>query len=250
MAENWIPLALALLALGLASAVKGAIGFGLPLMAVPIVSSILDPRTAVLVVAIPVLLSNLMMIARGGGRREDLARLALLGGTLVVGTALGAQLLASLDLRALSVLVGLSALAFVGANAARLNLVVPPKQERVWVPAIGLLSGVLGGSTSIYGLLMTSYLHALRLPRRAFVFSITLMFTLGNVTQVVTYWQLGLYSGPTLLYALLACVPTFLGTWVGIRLQDVLPLRVWNALVLGFILLSGLNLVVRGLFGG
>jgi uncharacterized membrane protein YfcA len=237
-----------MLALGLASAIKGAIGFGLPLMAVPIVSSILDPRTAISLTSIPILLSNVVMVVRGGGRREDIERLAMMGATIVFGVFLGAYMLATLDLSSLSVLVGFSALVFVGMNAARLRVTVPPKRERYVVPALGFVSGVLGGSTNIFGLLMTSYLHAIGIPRRAFVFSVTTLFTVGGVTQVLSYWQLGLYSGPVVWYALVACIPTLIGTYLGMYLGGKLPPRIWNALVLTAIAASGLNLVLRGLW--
>jgi uncharacterized membrane protein YfcA len=49
-----------------ASMLKGAIGFGFPLVAVPLLSTIIGPRVAIPVVAIPTLLSNFLVIRRGG----------------------------------------------------------------------------------------------------------------------------------------------------------------------------------------
>lgn len=245
-------LALAFVAIGFAATVKGAIGFGLPLIAVPIVANILDARTAVLVLSMPVLLSNGIMVIRGGGTVDDVKRLTLVIVGLIAGTVAGAQLLAHLDVSALSILVGLTALVFVGLNLARLDLTIPAKtrKERYLSVLVGLFSGVMGGSTNLFGPVLASFLHALRLSRRGFVFAITLLFSVGGATQVLSYWQLGLYTGPIVVNSVLAVVPTLLGTYLGLRLQDALPLRVWNALVLVFISASGVNLIVRGLWQG
>lgn len=243
-------LALAFVAILFASTVKAAIGFGFPLISVPIVANIMDPRTAIVVMSVPVFLSNVLMIVACRGSWALVRRIGAVLGFLVAGTAAGAQVLASLDLRALSILVGLTAVAFVGLHASRVNLTLPLKREHYVSPVIGLFSGVLGGSTNIYGPVLAAYLHTLRLRKSDFVFAITLMFLVGNGTQVVSYYHLGLYSVPLIGLSALACLPMGLGIYLGLKLQHRLSQRMWNLAVLVAILASGLNLLGRGLFGG
>jgi uncharacterized membrane protein YfcA len=240
-------LLLALLVVLLAAVVKGALGMGFPLIAVPVLSLVLDPRTAVVVMSLPTLLANVGIVFRGGGKDAAPRRvLALLGGT-VVGTAIGARLLAGLDVRLLSVVLG--ALAVIGAlaNASPRPLRVPPRLEVVLSPLVGLASGLLGGATSIFAPPLAVYLQGLRLGPRTFVFVLTLCFTVGGVTQALSYWQLGLYSERVLALTALVLGPMAAGVWLGLRLQDRLPAGLFNRLVLLLVVVSGLNLIVRGL---
>ncbi len=151
--------------------------------------------------------------------------------------------------RTFSVLVGAVSALYVAASALRLTQVIPPGAGRRAGPLIGLAAGVLGGSTGIFSPLVASYLHMLRLEKRAFVFWMTMMFFVGNIAQFASYLRLGLYRGPVMATALLACIPMAVGTWAGLRLQDVLHPETFSRVVLGLVFLASLGLLARGLFG-
>lgn len=230
----------------LASMIKGAIGFGFPLVAVPLLSTLMGPRVAIPVVAIPTLLSNVLVIRRGGAGGGAAAMWMALAG-LAVGTVAGALLLGSLDVRLLSGLVGLVAILYVLATALRLTVRVPATSVRQAGPVFGVLAGLMGGATGISSPLMASYLLLLRLEKREFVFWITVMFFIVNIAQVATYFRLGLYTAPVLTTALLVCVPMAIGTLAGLALQDRLEPRFFERIVLAVVFAAGLNLVAKSL---
>jgi uncharacterized membrane protein YfcA len=239
-------LLLAALIVAGAAAVKGTIGFGFPLIAVPLLSTILGPRIAVPVVAIPTLLSNVFLISRGGFSRAT-ASLAMVLAGITLGTLVGAMLITILEPRVLSVLVGAVALLYVLAAAFRLTVMIPPAAGMSAAPAVGILAGVMGGLTGISSPLLASYLHLLRVDKREFVFWITIMFFVGNVVQVASYAGLGLYAGPVLSASLLACLPMAAGTLSGIALQDRLHPATFSRVVLAIVFLASLNLLARSL---
>lgn len=229
-----------------ASMVKGGIGFGFPLLAVPLLSTIMGPRVAIPVIVIPTLLSNVLVVRRGGaGRAAGVMALALAG--LAAGTVAGALLLGSLDPRRLSALVGAVAVLYVLATALRLTLRIPATGVRLAGPVFGVAAGLLGGSTGISSPLLASYLHLLHLEKREFVFWITMMFFVVNTCQVVVYARLGLYAGPVLAIALWACVPMAIGTLAGLALQDKLDPRVFERIVLAVVFAASLTLLARSL---
>jgi uncharacterized membrane protein YfcA len=240
---------LALIAIVVAGAatVKGAIGFGFPLVGIPLLSGIIGPRAAVPVMAIPTLLSNFIMVTRGaaGAGRAGAHLLLVLAG-LAVGTLGGAALIKSLDPRALSLLVGAVTLGYVLATAFRLTAHVPQAAGRRAGPVVGLAAGVLGGATGIFAPILASYLHLLRLAKREFVFWITIMFFVSNTVQVASYAHLGLYAGDVLVLALIACIPMAIGTWSGMVLQDRLNQELFGQIVLGIVFAASVNLLVRG----
>lgn len=246
MIHDPLGLLLAALIVAGAAAVKGAIGFGFPLIAIPLLSTILGPRIAVPVVAIPTLLSNVFLVSRGGFSRAT-ASLGLVLGGIVLGTPAGAMLITVLEPRVLSILVGAVALVYALATAFRLTVLIPAGVRLPAAPVVGVLAGVMGGVTGISSPLLASYLHLLRVEKREFVFWITMMFFVGNIVQVGSYFRLGLYAGPVLSASLLACLPMVVGTLAGIAMQDRLQPETFSRVVLVVVFLASLNLLARGL---
>ena len=232
-----------------AATIKGAIGFGFPLLAIPLLSIVLGPHIAIPLVVFPTLLSNLMLVGRGpGGPTDARPFIATLVG-LAAGVVAGALLITAMNPRTLSILVGAVSALYVVATAFRLVQRIPPAAGHRAGPVVGLAAGVLGGSTGIFSPVVASYLHMLRLEKRPFVFWMTMMFFVGNIAQFVSYLRLGLYGGPVMGTAVLACAPMAVGTWAGLRLQDSLRPETFSRIVLALVFLAGLNLLARGLFG-
>jgi len=236
-----------LVVVAFAAAVKSALGFGFPLISIPIAANLIGPRTAVLLIAIPVAVTNFAILLRGGGRRGDLRRFAgmLLG--VVGGTVLGAQLLGRLDPRWIALAVGATGVLFAVMSLLNLVPAIPIRAQSYAGPAVGLLSGVMGGTTGIFAPLIAAYIHTLQVEKRAFVYWLTASFLLGGLTQVVSYYRLGLYTGSLVGYALAACVPALLGTQLGFWVQNRLSAVLFRRGVLLLVLLSSLNLLLRAL---
>jgi uncharacterized membrane protein YfcA len=243
--------AIILVVLG-AGVVKGGIGFGFPLVAAPLLSNIWDPRHAVLLLALASLSNNVGIVfgllKQGEGSRRTSLRLAPTLAGLIVGTVGGALLLASLDPNLLGAIVGLAALAFAVVSLLKPSLAVPAHLERYLALPIGLIGGLLGGSTSIAGPAIVSYTHALQLEKREFVLYISLMYLISAVVQVVSYLQLGLFDLPVLMVGAVTFVPNLLGVSLGLRLQDRIDAALFRRLVVILIALSGLSLLARAVW--
>lgn len=122
---------------------------------------------------------------------------------------------------------------------------VQPATARRWAAPVGAVAGVMQGAVGISGPIVSSWIHSYRLPRDAFVLSVTLMFLLSGTTQLVVLAAEGEVTG-TRLALTLAAVPLVLatvplGTWVRHRL----PEGGFDRAVLGVLALSAVALVVR-----
>jgi len=242
-----VTFALVLVVVAFASAVKGALGFGFPLIAVPLTANLIGARTAVVLIAIPVVFGNFLILMRGGGSAEELRRFGGMLAGVVAGTVIGAQLLGRLDPGVVSLIVGISAVLLAVLSWGNLMPPISPKAHRVAGPTVGVAAGVLGGATGIYAPLIAAYVHALQVDKRAFVYWLTAAFFLGGAVQVLSYWRLGLYNWNLVTYAVATFVPVVVGTWLGFWIQDRLPVTLFRRLVLLLVLASGVNLVVRHL---
>jgi uncharacterized membrane protein YfcA len=242
-------LGLILITIFLAGIVKGAIGFGFPLMSIPLISTVWDPKHAVLLVSLASLFNNVGVAVSGRGSRETFRRFlpVLIGMTL--GTGLGALLLASVPSSVLAVVVGTAALAFATVALLKPDLAVPSHLERYLALPMGFLGGVLGGSTGIAGPFVVSYTHALKLSKREFVYFLSVLYLLGAIVQFVSYTQLGLFDALTFGVGLASCVPNFLGVALGFRIQDRIDPLLFRKIVVVVIALSGASLMMRVIWG-
>ena len=245
MSDHAVRLLSASLVVCAASMVKGAIGFGFPLLSIPLISTVWDPKHAVVLVSLASLVNNVGMAASGRGSRATFRRFlpVLIGMTL--GTSIGALLLASVPSSVLAVVVGTAALVFATIALLRPNLAVPSHLERYLALPMGFLGGVLGGSTGIAGPFVVSYTHALKLSKREFVFFLSVLYLLGAIVQFVSYTQLGLFDALTFGVGLASCVPNFLGVALGFRIQDRIDPLLFRKIVVVVIALSGASLMIR-----
>jgi uncharacterized protein len=244
------PLMLGLILLTIFSAgiVKGAIGFGFPLVSIPVISMVWDAKHAVLLVSLASLVNNVGVAIAGRGSRETFWRFlpVLIG--MFLGTGLGALLLASIPSGVLAVVVGTAALVFATVALLKPDLAVPSHLERYLALPMGFLGGVLGGSTGIAGPFVVSYTHALKLSKREFVYFLAILYLLGAIVQVTSYTQLGLFDALTFGVGLASCVPNFLGVALGFRIQDRIDPLLFRKIVVVVIALSGASLLIRALW--
>ncbi len=234
-----------LLVVAFASAVKGALGFGFPLIAVPLSANLIGTRTAVILIAVSVVFSNFLILFRGGGKAAELRRFAGMLAGVIVGTVIGAQFLRRLDPGVLSLIVGVTVLFVAGFGLLNKTPTFSPGAEQIAGPAVGLAAGLMGGTTGIFAPLIAAYAQSLQLDKRAFVFWLTVSFFVGGAVQVLSYYQLGLYNRTVLLYAVATFVPVVVGTQAGFWIQYRIPPELFRRLVLALVLASGLNLIVR-----
>ena len=187
-----LQLILVLLAVAFAAFVKGFAGrIGFPLISVPMLALLVDPKTAVIVVSIPTIFSNLAVLVQGEVPWAPLARALPFMVPLVAAAALGASLLPHLDPRWLAAIIGVISVVFSLLSLVRVSLTLTPRQEAHPSPVMGLCCGVLGGAT-IYGPLVALYFQALRYEKWPLVYVLSVVFLRGTLAENATYAALQL----------------------------------------------------------
>jgi uncharacterized protein len=203
--------------------VKGALGVGFPVVATPLAALVLDPETAVVALVLPSLVMNGLQAWQGRrflSASDPLVRLLIPTlGTVVVGTVVGAYLLVALPTRAIAALVGASVMAYAILALLGVPMSLPPHRVRVTGAIVGFASGVLGGATGFFGLLLILYFAMLTLDKAKLpaIFSIVLVF--GVVPQILSYVALGLLTGERLALSAIALVPAAVGFVIGSDLR-------------------------------
>lgn len=240
-------IAIIVVAMAIGSFVKGVTGMGLPQIAIPVMATFLGVEAAVVIMAIPGVMTNTWFLwnYRDHFRAtRDLPALLVLGS---LGAVAGTFLLDTLDESVLSFVVagmiGLYAVVFLTHPHLRL----PPDLTRFTSAPLGLAAGVLQGATGMSGPLLSTYLHSYRLTKEAFVLSITTIFHVFAFVQVVTLAGVGLYTGNRLLLSLLSLVPIMALLPVGARFTKRLSRGTFDIVVLMLLLATAVKLVYDGL---
>ncbi len=225
--------------------VKGTLGVGLPLTVVPILSLILPAPTAISVMAVPVLASNLWQALDSQAPKAYLRRFAPLSVMLLISTLITVPLALSLSSHALNILVAASILTAVTLMAFKPQLRISTRNEKLASAGIGALAGVMGGVSSMTGPLIITYLVALKLPREAFIGCISIIYLFGTVplyASLIAYGRLGWVEA---LVSLLALLPMFAGMAVGKKLRHRLSEIAFQRVLLSFLALLAVLLMVK-----
>lgn len=242
-----VDLAVIVVAISIGSLVKGATGFGLPQLAIPVMAAFLGVERSVIIMAVAGVVSNGWLVWTHRESRGDSKHLKTIVGVGVIGAVFGTILLKSLDAQVLSLLLGLFILSYVTLMLVKPSFAISPRTARFTSPVVGFFAGGFQGATGISGPLLTTYLLALRMRGSAFVYSLSLLFLVFSTVQTGTLVSMNVYTPELVWESLLVLVPIALflplGSHVGRRLSP----RAFQVLVLVLLTFSSLKLIHDGL---
>ena len=237
-------LAIVLVAVIIGSIAKAVTGMGLPLIAIPIASLFIDVDTAIVVIAFPNMLANAFLAGRERSSYAETRDLPLLATAGVVGAVAGALLLVSVPEGPLVIAVIAAIVGYVVLFFAHPELRVGPERSRRLAPVVGGVAGVFQGAVGISGPIVGSWIHSYRLPRGAHILSVTSLFFITGLAQLVVLVASGELSG-RVVATLLACVPVIAAIPIGTRLRESVSVRGFDLAIVGMLVVSALALTLQ-----
>jgi uncharacterized membrane protein YfcA len=237
-------------ALLIGAVTKGITGFGLPMVAVPLLSAMVGVERAVVVMVLPTFASNAWLLWEHRNRawaawRENLP---LFLGAGVVGTVAGTTLLTVLSDRVLALILAAWLGLYLIMQVTHPGIEVPQRSRKGLSLGVGLTAGLAQGSMGVPGPVVATWFHALRLEPTTYVFAVCSVFFLTSAVQIFSLANLGLWTGERLTEGLLALVPSVLGVPIGIRIARYIDARKFNWFLLGVLGLTEIRLIWQGLF--
>ncbi|MEO1089313.1 MAG: sulfite exporter TauE/SafE family protein [Pseudomonadota bacterium] len=233
----------AVLAFGIS---KGGIGGGAGILAVPLMALVMSPAQAAAIM-LPTLL---VMDAIGiWSYRKDVDRpavTALLPGALV-GMLAAAAVFGLLSDAWVRIGIGVIAVAFCLYRWFGRSAAGRPH------PVMGVVWGALAGFTSTLAHAgappANIYLLSLRLAPAAFVGTMVFLFAAVNLSKIVPYAALGLFTAETLTAALVLMPVAAVGMILGIRLLPRIDPKLFFRIIYAFVFVTGLKLLHDGIRG-
>ncbi|QDY68200.1 sulfite exporter TauE/SafE family protein [Qingshengfaniella alkalisoli] len=235
----------------IASFVKGAVGFAMPMIMISGLASFLPGDVALGVLIIPTLLANAIQALRGGVRdawrvvREYWRYL----GAILFFISCSAQLVSVLPQHLLLLGIGVPITVFAITQLVGWAIPKPARDHgRIeWI--IGSIAGFIGGMSGVWGPPTVAYLTAIDAPKAEAIRVQGVIYGAGAVALALAHTQSGVLNAQTLPLSAAMVIPMLVGMWAGFRVQDRLNQVRFRRAMLVVLVVAGANLIRRGLAG-
>ncbi len=201
--------------------VKGAVGLGLPVVVLAALAATLGLKTALALLLVPAVVSNIWQALAGPALGVLLRRMWSFLLAAVVGIWLGTAVLARADPALLEAALGGLLVAYSAVALITPQIPPPGERERWLSPLAGGLGGVVFGMTGLFIVPGILYLQTLGLKRDHFVQALGLTFVTISATLAVAMTGRDLVTLEQAAMSAAALVPTGLGLLLGTRLRHL-----------------------------
>lgn len=237
-------LILAVAAVLLAGATTGLTGFGFSLVATPLLILTLPAKIVVPVLACLALVQCTLMWLQLR-RSVQTSQIWIMTVAALLGVPLGTYLLLYLDADLVKVLIGSSSV--LAAVALMFGFRFPIAKGGATMGAVGLLGGLLGGTTGMSGPPLVIFLTNQGVRKEVFRANLSAYFVALAWVRVVSYAMGGLLSGEVLALAALLMPAALVGLWTGLQLECRVDEVVFRRLTLLTLIATSLAVAASGL---
>ena len=229
-----------------AGVAKGAIGMGMPPIAIGLMSFAVPLESAIAVMVVPTMVTNVWPAIYGGGFRVLMRRFGTMAFTAMVGILGVGLLFSSLGSARTTGWVGVILVLYSLLALTRWRPRVPRSAEWWANPVIGLASGAVAGSTGVAAVPFLPYMQSLEMDAHELVQALGIMFMFITGMLAVSLALHGAYHLTNSVGSIAAVAPTMAGVWLGqkarrrLRPETFRKIFIFGMLGVGLHLGSGL----------
>ncbi len=242
------PLVLALLVVTFfgGALINGLIGMGLALVAVNVMANVMEPKSAVVIMSLIAPFMSSYQLWHNWGLIAGWERLRSMILGSIVGSIVGAQLLVMLPAWAIALALGLFTAQFVIDRMRHERPALAHHTERRLAPLVGFVAGTTNSALGASGPVTGSYLLAIGMRGRDFVFGISIVFFVQALVRMGSLAVLGQYTLPLAQLSLVLVWPALLGQYLGQRYQGHVKPTVFQRVLLVVLFVSAANMLLQG----
>ena len=226
--------------------IKGTVGIGLSLFSVPIITFFLPPTTSMILLCVPVLITNIiqMKIYQGISSFRFLPMFI----ALIIGILIGCNLVLKIKLSIISQIIAISVIFAAIVNLIGTNLkFVQSNLERILTVFLGFFSGIIGGISNMYSPYILAYLISSDLEKKSLIRTIATLYFLGSILIFPIWIYNGFSNINELICSCLLLIPAILGQKIGERVQDKISNETFKKIILYTLLIIGISLFIKNL---
>ena len=226
------------------AALQGLTGFGFSILAIPLITLFISPKTAVPILLIYSMIINIVVLY-SARKAVNLKKIWILLAAGIITMPLGTHLLVIMNENLLKIFIGSMILIF-----GILLLIGFRKQftnEKIAMLPVGMISGLLGGSISISGPPIILFLSNQEVDKYTFRGNLAAYFFILNLFTIPVYYLNGLLTKEVWNYSLTFLPGLMIGVVVGNLLSHKIKENHFKKITLILLIIMGLLSIVSGL---
>ena len=230
-----------------ASFVKGAVGFAMPMIMISGLGSFLPAEVALALLILPTVATNISQSLRQG-LGAALASLRLYWRMILcilIFIGLSAQMVALIPQALFFALLGVPIMLFALTQLAGWQPVIAPANRSRAELVTGVIAGLYGGISGIWGPPVLVYLLATGVGKVENIRVQGVVFLLGALVLLGAHLKSGLLTPDRLWLSALMVPPAMAGLWLGYRVQDRLDAARFRRWTLVVLVVTAANLIRR-----
>lgn len=231
----------------LAGTIKGALGIGLPTIAISMMSQIIDARLAITMTIIPMFASNLWQVYRSGNIIKTIRKYWIFSCALAAAILFTSIFSKSVSSNIILIVLGCVIITYAILGLLKWAPKIAQQHDGKAQAGFGITAGLLGGFTAIWAPPLIIYLTSRQTPKEEFIRATGLLITVGSTPLILGYTQNGLLTSELALSSSLMVVPALLGFLIGEYLRKYIAAEKFSAIILALFALMGANLIYRGI---
>lgn len=226
--------------------IHGALGFGFPLVATPLIALFSDVQTAILATIIPTMMVNTTSIIRGGNWNLSIKQYYPLIFYIFVGTVCGSFLLLYLSSEFLQIFLALTILFYLQKERIKfIRFDFIHTHQRFSKALFGTLSGLVSGTTNVMIAVIFIYINELSLGIVASIQVMNMCFLSAKTTQLLFFTSQGTLDMQFLAYSLVYALIGFGAIFLGFRIRDRFSTQTYKKLLNIFLYIIAILLLFK-----
>ena len=230
------------LAVVISGFIQGALGFGFPFIATPMVVMVVDMRTAIITVLLPTLATIVITLVTSGPLGPVMKRFWMMPVYAALGALAGTWLFVAAPEAPYQLLLALIIIVYLNLDRiARGDWPLIKRHERAFGPLAGAAAGLFEGTVNVAAPPLIIYYLALGLSPAMMVEAMQMCFVVGKTTQFTVLTLHGGVSSAQWLATLPLCVIAVAAGFGGARMRgriDAAMFRKWVKRALAIIALA------------
>ncbi len=231
--------------------VKGAVGFGMPMIMISGMGSFLSPELALAALILPTVTSNVWQALRGGWSAALFAVTShwVFICSMLVLIVISANLVNVFSPTTLFLILGTMVSVFAVSQLADLRFEFSGRKQRPIEIIFGATAGFFGGLSGVWGPPTVAYLMALNIDKDENVRIQGVVYAAGSVVLLFSHMKTGVLNAANLPLAIWMIAPAMIGMALGVLVQNRLDQDRFRRATLLVLVFAGANLIRRGLMG-
>jgi len=227
-----------------AGLIHGTLGLGFPMVATPMLATMMDVRSAILITLLPTMAVNIASIANNKSSLASTRPFLPLVLFALLGSIAGASVLAVTDPAPFRIVLAALILLYLW-NGIRIPQQWLMNNSLLAMAIFGLIAGVSAGTTNVMVAILIIYFMSLDTPRSTLVPALNSCFLVGKMSQIVVLAIAGLVSTRLMLETAPLAVAAVIALLLGQRLQPRIQVNTYQAILRKLLLLLAIVLIYQ-----